>query len=214
MSGQATHVIQTSNPSPSTPLSQQSETKQIRTLDFANLTYSAEPIYGDQETFRLKDGVYEGRLLVPCGLIPSDCSDPVGLVAVAYGDATGDGIEEAMVVLTESTRGTAIPYFVYVFAIDKGQPKLLWAFATGDRAQGGLRKVFSDHGDLVVELYGDGARVDGEIYVDAPSGCCCPIAFTRTRYRWLDDHFASTGDCEVFPIDGAGDFEMEIQTRD
>jgi hypothetical protein len=135
-------------------------------------------------------------------------------VAVAYGDVTGDEREEAMVVLTESTWGTAIPYWVYVYSLNNDQPKLLWAFATGDRAEGGLRKVYADQGDLVVELYGEGARVDGEVYVDAPNGCCCPILFTRTRYRWLDDHFESHGASEVLPVNDGGDLEMEIQKPD
>ena len=77
-----------------------------------------------------------------------------------------------------------------------------------------MRKVYANQGDLVIELYGEDARVDGEIYVNAPHGCCCPIAFTRTRYRWLDDHFESYGDSEVIPVNSAADFEMEIQRRD
>ena len=212
---QITHLTQTLNPGPALTRLAPGAAKRKqprRKVDFANLTYSTEPIYGAQGTFRLKEGVYEGPVIPE--LPPPDNYESISLVAVAYGDVTGDGTEEAMVVLTQSTRGTAIIYFVYVFAIEKQQPKLLWAFATGDRAQGGLRKVYSDQGDLVVELYGEGARVDEEIYVNAPNGCCCPTAFTRTRYRWLSDHFGSHGKSEVLTVNDAGDLEMEIQKPD
>jgi hypothetical protein len=190
--------------------------QQIRKVDFANITYSAEPIYEGSKTFELKDGHYEGPpILVPCELPRSDCYQPVSLVAVAYGDVTGDGVEEAMVVLTESIRGTAIPYFVYVFAIEKGRPKLLWAFATGDRAQGGLRQVYAENGELVIELYGEGARVNGNIWVASPNGACCAVSFTRTRYAWKNDNFEQDEESEVFPVaERGGDLEMKIQKPD
>ena len=190
--------------------------QQIRMVDFANLTYSAKLIYEGSKTFELKDGHYEGPpILVPCELPRSDCYQPVSLVAAAYGDVTGDGVEEAMVVLTESIRGTAIPYYVYVFAIEKGRPKLLWAFATGDRAQGGLRNVYAENSELVIELYGDGARVNGNVWVDAPNGTCCAVSFTRTRYGWKNDHFEQDGESEIFPVhQKSGDLEMEIQRGD
>jgi hypothetical protein len=183
--------------------------QKIHKIDFRNFSYSSEAMDGTQTTFALIDGVYKGPGISPCPFTPAECFEPITLAAVAYGDVTGDDGEEAMVVLTESTRGTAIPYWVYVYSLNNDQPKLLWAFATGDRAQGGLRKVYADQGDLVVELYGEGARVDGEIYVGVPNGCCCPTVFTRTRYRWLDDHFESHGDSEVLPVNDGDDFEME-----
>jgi hypothetical protein len=186
----------------------------IRTVDFANFSYSAEPIYKKVSTFKLVNGDFQPPPYDPNGEWPASRSQVVSLVTVAYGDVTGDAIEEAMVVLFEDVNGTAIPYYVYVYTIESTQPKLLWAFAAGDRAQGGLRKVYSDQGELVVELYGDGARVDGEIYVNAPNGACCPTLFTRTHYRWFDGEFASTGKSKVLPADGTGSLKMEIPKRD
>src|SRR5207249_5569175 len=104
----------------------------------------AAPVYSKNEkSFTLKDGEYSGRLQ-DAGVEP----EPVYLVDTVYGDVTGDGADEAMVVLTVNIRGTAIPYYVYVYTINGNKPKLLWSFDTGDRAQGGLRRVFAEAGRL------------------------------------------------------------------
>lgn len=154
----ATYLIRTLSHTPTPPsLLKQVETKtkqEIRKVDFANLSNSAEPIFGDDKTFRLENGVFESPPINPAGPWPLSRSETISLVAVAYGDVTGDDIEEAIVVMFEDVTGTAIPYFAYIFAIEKEQPKLLWAFATGDRAQGGLRRAYAENSELVVELYG------------------------------------------------------------
>ena len=187
---------------------------EIRSVDFANYSYSAAAVYTNRKTFTLKDGSYEGLLIPACEGSPSDCHEPVGLVAQTYGDVTGDGVEEAMVVLSESIRGSAIPYYVYVFGIEKKRPKLLWAVATGDRAEGGLRKVYSENGELVIELYGNGARVNGDVFAGDGNGACCPLSVTRTRYRWKKNRFVQHGTSEIFPIGGGGaSLKMEYRKR-
>jgi hypothetical protein len=116
------------SPTPDTP---------IRRIDFSNFTYPSEPIYSRSEKpFTLKDGEYEGRLR-------DGTAEPYGvsLVDSVYGDVTGDGTEEAMLVLFENVRGSAIPYYVYVYAIERDKPKFLWSFETGDRAQGAFRSA-------------------------------------------------------------------------
>ena len=83
---------------------------QIRSVDFKNFTFPAKPVYSEGEkSFTLEDGEYAGRLLD--GAIEPY---PVYLVETVYGDVTGDGSEEAMLVFTISIRGTAIPYYVYI----------------------------------------------------------------------------------------------------
>ncbi len=186
----------------------------IRAVDFANYSYSAAAIYTNRKTFTLEDGTYEGQLIPGCKGSASDCHEPVSLVARTYGDVTGDGVEEAMVVLTKSIRGSAIPYYIYVFGIEKERPKLLWTVATGDRAEGGLRKVYSENDELVIELYGNGARVNGDVFAGDGNGACCPLSITRTRYRWVQNHFAQHGKSEIFPSSGGGDLEMEYRKPD
>jgi hypothetical protein len=78
---------------------------------------------------------------------------------INYGDVTGDGEEEAMMDQAIPTRGSAIPYRVYFYTLRRGRPKVMWRFEAGDRGDGGLRSVYADNGDLIVELYGRSATL-------------------------------------------------------
>ncbi|MGI8732269.1 MAG: hypothetical protein ACR2LM_03080 [Pyrinomonadaceae bacterium] len=182
------------SPAPSSP---------IRSLDFGNFTYRAKPIYskGDR-SFTLKNGKYEGRYR---GVF--DIPYPVSLSYLSYGDVTGDEVEEALVVLFENVKGTAIPYYVYVYTLKKGSPKLLWSFETGDRADGGLRQVYSENGELVIEVYGKGKTIGGDLYAEdgMTGGDCCPTHFTRARYQRQGNRFQQKGKEEILsnPVGGA-----------
>lgn len=170
----------------------------IRSIDFANFTYPAKPVFSDaRKSFTLQNGKFKGR----------GDDDPVGLVYLAYGDATGDGDEEAMVVLNMSVRGSAIPYVTYIYTLKDAKPKLLWAFSTGDRADGGLRQEYAEDGELVIELYGKGKIVGGDLYAEdgMTGGDCCPTHFTRARYQWQGNRFLQKGEEEILsnPVGGA-----------
>ena len=108
-------------------------------------------------------------------------------VATKYGDATADGVEEAFVVLKIVTAGSAIPQIVYVFEWQDEKPELIWFFRTGDRADGGLKNIYADAGELVVELFGQDRYILGGVETLKITGdeeqLCCPTYFTRTRYR-------------------------------
>lgn len=166
----------------------------IRSIDFANFTYPAKLIYSTGEkSFTLQNGKYQGRL--------SDGADipyPVSLAYLTYGDITGDGAEEAMVVLFENVKGTAIPYYVYIYTLEKGSPKLLWAFQTGDRGAGGLRQVYAENGELGIELYGENKLIGKDLY-GMEFGVCCPKVFTRARYKWQGKHFQQVEKEETLP---------------
>ena len=115
-----------------------------------------------------------------------------------YGDVTGDGIEEAMMMLGIESHGSAIPEIVYIFGLSKGKPTLLWSFETGDRADGGLRQVYADHGNLVVELFGKDRVIGRDLYRgDEP--LAGPRSFTRARYEWREGEFRMKGSPEVLP---------------
>lgn len=154
----------------------------IRLVDFNNIAYPRFPDYsGDEKrSTTLKAG--EGA--------PN---------FINYGDITGDGLEEAMVVFGLTTRGSAIPHYVYIFTMEKDQPKLIWDFETGDRADGGLRQVYAENGELVIELYGKGKVIGGDLYADdgMTGGDCCPTHFTLAHYQWQGDHFQQKGTEEI-----------------
>ena len=156
------------SPSPSaTPIADAA----IRLIDFANSAYPNFPDYSDSKATRIT--------LKPGEAVPSH---------VNYGDITGDSEQEAMVVLPIESRGSAIPYYVYIFTMEKGKLTALWDFETGDRADGGLRRVYAENGQLVIELYGKDRTVGSQLY-RGDEGLCCPTSFTRAKYKWNGNQF-------------------------
>jgi len=109
-------------------------------------------------------------------------------VTTRYIDATGDGQDEAFVILKVETTGSAIPQFVYIYEWKDDKPELIWYFRTGDRADGGLKDFRMENGELVVELYGQDRFLLGGIETNKITGdeeqLCCPTYFTRTTYKW------------------------------
>jgi hypothetical protein len=144
-------------------------------IDFQNFTY---PEIGSRRTFRLKDG------------IEPNTEERRSLVDVFYRDVTADGNEDALVIHSQSIRGSAIPYFVYIYTLSKGKPKLIWSFYAGERGDGGLRQISSANGQLVVELYGRDRIINGGTSSEEDNfGVCCPRFFTRSIYEWRGGRF-------------------------
>ncbi len=118
-------------------------------------------------------------------------------VATKFFDVTGDGDDEAVVILKIETGGSAIPQVGYVFTWKDGKPELIWPFRTGDRADGGLKNVFAENGMFVVELYGQDRFLLGEIetgkITDDVEQLCCPTNFTRSAYKWNGKNFLMQG---------------------
>ena len=179
--------------SPKVATEQPASTNQpIRLVDFANSTYPWPSDLGDpQKSFTLRDGelkeTREGKGL----------GNEMGVIleSIAYGDVTRDGAEEAMVVLSIVTGGSAIPHAVYIYTLRNSRVELLWALSTGDRANNGLRQVYADDGELVIERYNKNGLV----------GDCCPNIFTRIRYEWQGNRFQEKGKEETLPNpDGNG----------
>ncbi len=138
-------------------------------------------------------------------------------VIAKYFDVTGDGEDEAIVVLKVETGGSAIPQLVYVFSWKGNGPELIWPFRTGDRADGGLKDLRPENGELVVELYGQDRFILGQTETGKITGdeeqLCCPTSFTRTRYKWNGNTFLMQGkrltysmtDSTARPLENYGD---------
>jgi hypothetical protein len=105
------------------------------------------------------------------------------LQSVEFADVTGDGQEDAIVVLHYRTGGTQQTDYVYIYSFAAGKPRLLAYFHSGDRAASGLYKVYGENGKLVVELFDPEKR----------SGDCCSSGFVRTRYKWRNGRFEAFG---------------------
>ncbi len=171
----------------------------IRRFDFANFTFPYLPSTKcNASKIRLRDGRYDAPDSVPRQIPSVDCWS-VSLGRVTYGDVTGDGEEEAIVMLYAELGGTEASQDVFIYGLSQGKPRLLWKFVTGDRADGGPRRIYAENGELVIELYGVGAAINKKLYGTEEVGACCPRHFTRTRYRWTRERFRQTGKEEVFP---------------
>ncbi len=155
----------------------------IREIDFSNYTFPSIP--SGLFTLRLKDGS------VPETRDRSGVIDKMGasLLTTIYGDIINDQKEEAIIVLSLVTGGSSLPNYVYIYSLQNERPILLWSFATGDRADGGLRKISVDKGDLTLEIY----RPEGK------KGDCCPIIFKRIQYHWINNRFVERGTQDTLP---------------
>lgn len=118
-------------------------------------------------------------------------------VTTKFMDVTGDGQDEAIVILKVETAGSAIPQIVYVFDWKNGKPELLWPFRTGDRADGGLKDIRIENGLLIVELYGQDRFLLGPTETAKVTGdeeqLCCPTYWTRSFYKWNGKSFLMQG---------------------
>ena len=126
-------------------------------------------------------------------------------VATRFFDVTGDGRDEAFVVLKIETFGSAIPQIVYIFSEVQDKPELIWYFRTGDRADGGLKDLRPVNGQLVLELYGQDRFLLGETetakITDDYEQICCPTFFTRSFYKWNGKNFQLQGKRLTFSVD-------------
>jgi len=179
-------------------------TSEIGKFDFRNYTYRLP------RGWQNPDGTAEitlvnGRVAAVQRNVAEDMADEekaaaraerrIGMsyVTTKYLDATGDGEDEAVVILKVETGGAAIPQIVHIFGWKDGKPELLWPFRTGDRADGGLKDIRAENGELVVELFGQDRFLLGQTETGRITGdeeqLCCPTYFTRTRYKWNGNAF-------------------------
>ncbi|MEO6052050.1 MAG: hypothetical protein ABIP78_12075 [Pyrinomonadaceae bacterium] len=180
----------------------------VGTYDFKNHTYELPRGWQNPDgTTDIK--LVNGKITPIEGNVNDSMSDEtradaksrrrIGLsyVSTKYFDVTGDGEDDAVVILKIETGGSAIPQIVYVFTWKDGKPELIWPFRTGDRADGGLKDVRSENGMFGVELYGQdrfllGQTETGKIGDDVEQ-LCCPTNFTRTFYKWNGKNFLMQG---------------------
>jgi len=125
-------------------------------------------------------------------------------VATRFFDATGDGEDEAFVILKIETTGSAVPQIVYLYTYKDDKPELIWYFRTGDRADGGLKDLRPEDGQLVLELYGQDRFLLGETetakITDDYEQICCPTFFTRSVYKWNGRSFQMQGKRLTFSV--------------
>ena len=123
-------------------------------------------------TMTLWDGVYEGKPFVPGG-----ASRPrvelLDMPPVRH-DLDGDGIDDAAVLLAESSGGSGVFTFLAVVACRDGRAANVGTAVLGDRVM--IRSMAGQEGATVVEFVAAGP---GEPH-------CCPTRKVRNRYRLRD----------------------------
>lgn len=174
--------------------------KNIRLVDFKNFTYPLSgPLLGHGELKWLGNSKDRYSKRKPIHLVNGDELEKVSsfmmdgkeypqfagftLQSVEFADVTGDGNEEAIVVLLYQSGGTQNTHYVYIYSFVNGKPQLLAYCHAGSRGFSGLYKVYGERGKLVVELL-DPKKMEGE---------CCSDGFVRTRYKWREGRFEAFG---------------------
>jgi len=196
-------------------------------FDFRNFTY---PLprgwhHPDGDEITLEDGKLAPKLRdITDEMSPEEKAEAraerrIGMsyVTTKYLDVDNDGEDEAAVVLKIETGGNAIPQLVYIFGWKDRKPELQWNFRTGDRADGGLKDIRAENGELVIELYGQDRFLLGQTETGKITGdeqqLCCPTNFTRTFYKWNGKNFQlqrkrltfETANPAAPPIENLGD---------
>lgn len=149
-------------------------------VDFRNFTYPKDCLSEEgakPSPFALQNGEFDG----------GSERESFGFTSVRFADVTDDGVDEAIVVLSIYTGGSAGPHCVYVFQRKNETVNLIHDFYGGDRASDGLRRVFGENGDLVVEQY-----------LDDGAGAARPSFYMRRRFTYKDGAFLITSE-ERFP---------------
>lgn len=168
---------------------------------FANFSYPSFPVFSNslyadrRKSIRLESGIFYPKF-GDQGYI-----DRLGvyLASVDYADITDDGRKEAIVYLGTICDCTADFGGVYIYNLSGKRPRLLWAFATGDRTEGGLRKAFGQGGDLIVETYGidSGPGILPKLWTGPH---CCAGEYTRRKYKWNGRRFVQQGKARVIKL--------------
>ena len=142
---------------------------------------SYDGIYDQPVT--LVDGYYEGEPFVEGGASRPTVTFVGDLVA--YGDINGDGVEDAAVLLAESSGGSGT--FAYLAAVvnQDGQPVNAGTVLLGDRTQ--IKSLAIQNRQIVMEIVTQGP--------DDPM--CCPTLKVRKTYTLQDGRLVEVGSEEL-----------------
>lgn len=164
-------------------------------MDDSGVNYSKTANNSDIDFFELIHGIQK----------KTEEQDGASIQKIEYGDANNDGAEDAIVSIVAETGGNCSCDMVYIYSLDDNKPKLLWAFGTGDRAEGGLKKIYAENGELVVQLFGDNKFENDKwkysIAEGKFNGYCCPTTYTKIRFKWNGEKFIAQGKPELFDYD-------------
>lgn len=174
----------------------------IGDFNFKNFTYPLPRGWQDADSKEVTLDNGKRRVNITEGKIGME------YVTTKFFDVTGDEKDEAVVILRVLTGGGAIPQIVYIYEWNDETPELLWYFRTGDRADGGLKKIYAEEDKLVIELYGRDRYIFSQMETSKIVGdeqqLCCPSHWTKTRYKKEGSSFRLQGDRWTYSLKNEG----------
>jgi hypothetical protein len=142
----------------------------VTSMDFRNFSYfpGCTGTGGERRQVVVRNGRFHS----------GNAADPLefAVVAVTFGDLTGDGEAEAAVLTRCNTGGSGDFTEGVVYGIQQGQVRELARTDMGDRAYGGIRSLAIAGNQLVVERYA----------TDEGGALCCPKYIETLHYRLGD----------------------------
>lgn len=147
----------------------------IRNIDFRNFEY--RPACTDSAAVEVIDGEAE---LEDGGFF--------SVSEIVFGDLTGNGTEEAVVLTTCNTGGTGVFHEGFIFTIRGGAPTLLARIEGGDTDRGGIRGAVIEDGRLLVER--SQITREGEHVIEV------------TTHRLVGNQLVTEGVSDIIPFNG------------
>jgi len=144
----------------------------IQEVDFKNFSYKTDAFEEQERQIQLRNGKY-----VEAG-VGFEC----GIREVVCGDLTGDGNDEAVVVLWCNGGGSEVLDEGFIYTVRKGRAVSIAKFKGGSR-QTGIDHVKIEGGLLIVDRR-----------VPAPNDpVCCASYYNTTTYRWDGKRLVQVG---------------------
>jgi len=160
---------------PATALGHPAAGTDIHGVDFRNFTY--KDVCGPEGgSTTVKDGSYSVQNEADFDKVYFEITD------VVYGDVTGDGSDDALVLTLCNTGGTGNFTDGLLFTMRAGKPTVIARLGVGDRADGGIHSASINGGRLLVDRY-----------VNMGGGACCPEAIETYSFKWNGRLLAQIG---------------------
>ncbi len=150
---------------------------QIRSVDWKNFSYPWYPADTRPPYRGRKITLVNGEFKVDANRRRNIENLWVTFSNVAYADLTGDGRDEAIVLINGIETFNSGTGCIFVYTMSRGRLRLLWLHETGDRGMGGLKELKVVNRDLLVEQYEDNRCM------------ACTDRWRRTLYRWNGRRF-------------------------
>jgi len=145
---------------------------QIRSVDWKNFTYPWYPADTRPPYRARKITLFNGEFQVGANRRRNIENLWVTFSNVTYADLTGDGRDEAIVVINGIETFNSGTGCIFIYTMSRSKLRLLWQHETGDRGMGGLKELKIVNRDLLVEQY------------EGNTCMACTDRWRRTLYRW------------------------------